>query len=488
MRSLFVALSFVLFAAPAWAQPADEEPRPSTDVPVTAPPEVNLERFRQADGRMNWAEATRSGALRQVGGVTQFGLALFFKELALVAHSGDVRRMEEFFEFVASTDFLVHYGLFSLGAQVGQVANLNYLQGAFKPGSMARLLNTQLALAAGLGLTMVGNWDSRVYAINLASLGLSMSAVRGGVGALGWVHSATSRRGQSLLARVGVRGGKLTAGGFVYTVAETTVVLLVAEPVAKAISDQLDLRDARREVGKASEAFRLAVAAEDATPESVQAATATFQEAWGEYRRFLFREALLEEARFANKLKAVARDAKLASDRRAQSMERFERMPALTANVLERYGSLERYAEQATQEANDAVLAEVEQLAREFAERREARIREVYQAKRRGKPLLRTLKDPAAVFEAYPDDAAARRKDERRYRAAVVRPSVNRLETFSDEAEILRAASVALRRRELEDAARVVDEARRAIKRAAQADAELSSSQTLGAAGRLGGL
>ncbi|HBP22895.1 MAG TPA: hypothetical protein DEA08_34610, partial [Planctomycetes bacterium] len=68
-----------------------------------------LQRFRRGDGTVEWKKVAAERAAREAAGVAKFGLALFLKELAIVAQTGDKARIEEFFDYVLSTDFYKHY-------------------------------------------------------------------------------------------------------------------------------------------------------------------------------------------------------------------------------------------------------------------------------------------------------------------------------------------------------------------------------------------
>ncbi|HBP20424.1 MAG TPA: hypothetical protein DEA08_21860, partial [Planctomycetes bacterium] len=63
---------------------------------------------RATNGTIDWKQVGKQFG----GGLAHFTLALFLKELALVARTGDSMLIEEFFQGLLTTDFYVHYGLF----------------------------------------------------------------------------------------------------------------------------------------------------------------------------------------------------------------------------------------------------------------------------------------------------------------------------------------------------------------------------------------
>jgi hypothetical protein len=424
-----------------------------------------LSRYRRVDGTVDWKAAGRARVMPHVAGMTQFGLAIFLKEVAMVARTGDAARIEEFFDFVASTDFLKTYGLFTLGAHAADVAYAKYLERFVKPRFVSGMLRTQLVLAAGLGLSMAGDWDTKVFAINVAALGLSSAAVKTGVSSVRWVHNLRSAKATSTLARAGVAASRFVkVGGFAYAVAETAVVLIIADDLARFIEEELDEREARKTLAEAGEAFRAAVADPEADAASIGAASDDLHTAWNDYRDFLYRPVFQEELLFAARLEKLARDAKVSADRRSVTVERLKKSPNLAKNITGRYGSLEAYAEHLNKE-NDAELgAKIEDAAKRFEANRRGHLAEIYTEEDTG-PMLAGVEGLESAFGgpgAYGDrtDGYAshgRSADLRALRRALANPPEGRLGTYGAEAELLEAAKAALLSRGEDDLATALD-------------------------------
>lgn len=417
--------------------------------------------FRRADGTVDWKAVKASAGSRvahEVGGAGHFALALFLKEFAQVVATGDALRMEEFFDYLASTDFFKHYGLFVLGARSTEVAYQRYLAKHIKPRFMRGALKSHLALAAGMALPLIaeGNFEGKTYAISLASLGLSSVAVRAGVRGLSWVRPLSQAR------KAGVGGAALKAGrlarmgGWFYTAGELAVILLLSEQIDHQVNDWLDERAARSGVQAASEAFRAVVADPQSDADQIAAAARELHETFGAYRNFLYRPLHAEEARLAVRLQKVAEASKLNEDRAQAALHRLENQRALRERMIERYGSLQAYAEHLRARGDQALDAQVAEATRVYAEQREELLEKVYQGNEREGSLLREL-DRAELDLAFGGTPQAQRSDffaerarraaSRRLGGALDQLSRNRLQVYEDELALLAAAQGALERR-----------------------------------------
>jgi hypothetical protein len=148
--------------------------------------EKTLNRYRRADGTLEWKRVTADKALQHGAGVAHFALALFLKEMAVVIKTGDKTRIEEFFQGLATTDFFVTYGLFSADAHIGSLAYSKYLEKYIKPRFVSGILRTNLVLATGMALRELdrGTFNGKAFAINLTGLELSSAAVKAGVSSI----------------------------------------------------------------------------------------------------------------------------------------------------------------------------------------------------------------------------------------------------------------------------------------------------------------
>ncbi|RMG13463.1 MAG: hypothetical protein D6731_12010 [Planctomycetota bacterium] len=441
-----------------------------------------LERYRRADGTLRWAPLLGERALAEVGGAAHFGLALFLKELALVARTGDRARIEEFFDGLAQTDFYVHYGLFVVGARAGEVAYARYLQELVKPRFVQGILRTNAALAAGIALPMLweGGFEGRAFAVSLGSLGLSAAAVRAGLRSVEWVVSLREAREGGLLGSLaGSRLARL--GGWFYTAAELAVVLLAADDLSAWLNERLDEREAKERLAAAGEAFARAVIDPEATSEAVAEAAARHHRAWAEYRDFLYRPLFREDASFAARLERLARSAKLGADARRTARERVAKHPFLKRHLDGEHGSVADYARRLEERRTLALQTELERLLRDREAQRAGLLRAVYSEGLREDSLLAGSELPALLRSAFRrradltggsprSDVFARLGEERRgealraeLRRVYRRAARNRLQAYADEAALLEAAGSALRVGGRGEIAAVLDAERRRV-------------------------
>ena len=399
-------------------------------------------RFRRADGTMKWAEVAKQRAGREAAGLAKFGLALFLKELAVVARTGDRGRIEEFFDYLLTTDFYKHYGLFVAGARMGEVAYGRYLSRYVKPTMVNGILKTNLALAAGMALPMIveGNFEGRAFAISFSSLGLSSALVSGGVKTIRWVSTLKEARNAGVLARFGPAAGRLAkVGGWFYTVAELAVVLYLADTIEGEITERLDERAARKTLGEA--ALKLAEALEDPQADH-QAALQENHEAWLGYRDWLYAPVLREEGRLVGSAGKLARSAKLSADRRAELVKRARKHPAIRKRLEARHGSLEAYAANQAQADEAELQGRIDELLSGYEKRREELFKSVYSAERRSEDPFADL-DLDEIMASGKGTSVFQRWNRDRSRAqissAVGEVSSNRLQAYEDELAFLRA-------------------------------------------------
>ena len=353
---------------------------------------LDLSRYRRGDGTLDWKRLTKDRALHEGAGLANFALALFLKELAIVTATGDRARIEEFFEGLLTTDFFKEYGLFVAGARLGEVAYVRYLQRYVRPQFVNGILKTNLVLAAGIALPLIveGKFEGKAFAISLTSLGLSSAAVKSGVAGIRWVMDLKTARRAGTLARIGTAGRLAKLGGWFYTAAELAVVLYVAEVVETRVHEHLDLAQARAELAAAGQEFFRALKGRP-TPAEVDAAAAAYHEAWIGYRDFLYGPLHLDEAQLAQRLEGLARRAKIDADKRQAAIQRVEAHPALKARMVDRYGSLEAYAEHLLSESEAEISKDVNTYVESFNLNRKKHLDEVYFSNRRETSFLAGL-------------------------------------------------------------------------------------------------
>jgi hypothetical protein len=430
-----------------------------------------LRRYRRADGTLQWERLTRDKALHQGAGVAHFALALFLKELAVVMKTGDRSRIEEFFDGLATTDFYVHYGLFSAGAQAGNVAYSRFLARHVKPRFVSNVLRTNVVLATGMLLPelVAGRFEGQAFAIDLTALGLSATAVQAGAAGIRWVVDLRRGDAAARLARAGRNVSRLARlGGWFYTVAETAVVLYVADDLSRALHHAVDEREAREAVRDASEALLQAIRDPQISSAEAQVRLAEAQAAHESWRGFLLSSVAAAEARYQSRLESIAREAKLLADRRS-STARLEKHPALARRLIAQHGSLEAWAEAQARADSAKVEAKLVEAMEQLERARGAAITQAYESERRDHGYLAGA------------DLQSGRFFERLTRSrAFAGLSENRLQAYEDEGALLGAlgplASDAAKRQLLE-------EARDLNRRLAEADARLVLGE--GAAGAL---
>jgi hypothetical protein len=344
-----------------------------------------LARYRRVDGTLRWGRLSAERALSTAGGAAHFALSLFLKELAVVVQTGDRARIEEFFDGLMTTDFFVTYGLFSAGAQVGNVAYSRFLARHIRPRFVSGVLRTNIVLATGLALPQLvhGELDGRAFAIDVGALGLSSVAVKAGLEGISWVVNLRRLEGAAAASRWAARLRPLArAGGWLFTAAETAVVLYFGDEIAQAVNRWIDDRAARSEVAGATEALAAAAAGDD-DAEFARRLVA-FDDLHLAYRDHLYRPLTEAESIYTARMERLAREAKLAHDRRLATLERLERFPALAADILRRHHTLEAYAEHLTAEANADLSERLATVMESFEAARARGLAQVYAEGRRG--------------------------------------------------------------------------------------------------------
>ncbi len=412
-------------------------------------------RSRRADGTIDWRRARELGT-RLGGGVAHFTLALFLKELAVVARTGDSLRMEEFFDGLLTTDFYVHYGLFSLGAAGADAAYARFMERHVarfvRPQFVRSILRSNLSLAVGMALPqlMSGQFSAKAFAIDVAGLGLSATAVKAGAEALKWVFDMRRVPGGATLA-TRLAGAKrlMRVGGWVYTAFETAVVLYFGDQISQAIDEALARREAEGRVRAAMEAVLA-----DPTGEGARERLDALAEAYRAYRDVLARPFDEAEALLMTRLQRIGLDVKKSDDglRRLQGGDYGDGLGAAARRLAER-----REAEHA---------AEVQRAIEAYERAVQSGLREVY-----GQPGAEADREAIAdrvgdAFEPAGGDwltRMGRRIDAARNRRAASDLPTTRLEAYDHEASLYEAIARELNARD--PAAAVEYEARAAFTR-----------------------
>lgn len=449
---------------------------------------------RLSDGSINWKKFSADQARKQGAGLAHFTLAMFLKELAVVVKTGDRLRIEEFFEGLASTDFFVDYGLFAVGAQTTQVAYQKYLARHIKPRFVSSVLQTNLVLAAGLALPELvrGRFDGKTFAIDVAGLGLSSAAVKLGLEGLSkaWNLERFRMTGQVATKLQSLRRFA-GAGAWVYTAVETAVILYFGEQISAGIHKYLDDKAAREALGQASQDFFEALQQKE--PGELDEAIKAFEKAHADYRNHLYQPLHGAEQQYYHRLNKVAREAKLASDKREQLRQKLDGLPQLKKRLIAQHGSVDAYLKEKQRETDAAIDDKVREIMEIYQRTRGSLLDEIYNKGRRDSAYL----DESAVewqargkqagekgdpYGGRNDFFARRGRDTNFIAEAAADISPNRLQAYDD----MRAS--------LELAARVHPKHKDAIAKALaeleeikKLDEKLVGVESKGAAKALGG-
>jgi hypothetical protein len=394
---------------------------------------------RRANGTIDWKRAGK-----QFGsGLGHFTLALFLKELAVVSQTGDALLIEEFFQGLLKTDFYIHYGLFSFGAAATDMAYAKYLEKHVsryvRPRFVNSVLRSQLSLAVGMALPdlVMGKFEGRTFAINLAGLGLSSAAVKTGVAGIKWVANATRLTGGASFLGKLAKARKLAAvSGWVYTAAETAVVLYYGDKISRKIDAHLERKKLQEQVREAVDAM-LKDPKGDGARERADAVTAAFRD----YRDFTSRPLYEAEGLLTHRLGKLATDVK-------QNDDAFRRMQETVAKrgLDSLGGAARRLAESRNEKFQTAAGRAIDAYERSFKEAKTKVYREgvainTIDDDEGTLAALRGEEEPTSgsVFSRFGRGSAKRNLLE----SVSTLPPDSRLGVYDQEAELWRAMAVA---------------------------------------------
>ncbi|MEZ6183616.1 MAG: hypothetical protein R3F62_01245 [Planctomycetota bacterium] len=437
-------------------------------------------RYRRGDGTVRWSRVAAARTAGEIKGGAHFALALFFKEVAVLVASGDQQRMEEFFDYLLSTDFYKHYGLFVAGARMGEVAYVKSLQRYVKPRFVNSLLKTSLVLGAGIALPMIveGTFEWKAFTITLGSLGLSSALVKGAISGGKRIRGLMTVKEAQAAGKLGRAGRLARLGGWVFTAVELGVVLIIAEELEHQVHAFLDERAAKQALREAGAKLLAAVRDPEATPDAVEAAAREYHDAYGAWRNFLFADVQAQDAWLAQHAEGMAELAKEAQDRRALVLQRVERLPNLKARVLADHGTLEAYAEHLVAEDEAELITTMNGYLETYNQRREEGLEAVYESNERGTPLVNKLQGSALSALTAPAAGTAfsrmaRPAEVDRFEEALGKPSKNRFESYGDESLLLEELERSLRATSREPLAERVKLVRELVGRTLLKDQEL---------------
>lgn len=455
--------------------------------------------LRRPDGTLDWGRFLAAAPRPPDGGRVHCSLAMFLRELAAVAASGERARVEELFDGLLETDFFSHYGRF---AESGRLTHRAAVARVLRTRFVDGLLETHAALTLGLALPELarGEWTGDAYALSFSALGLSSRAVAAGAAALSWVRRLTAAgRTVSRTARA-VRSAKKwsrfgTLKGWVYTVAETVVVIYLADKAEAWVREELARREAHDGIEAAGLAFFRRVGDADLTPARLRKAVDLYAEAWTAYREWLYAPLYATRAEHEGRLdRLAARARRLDGQQRALGAAlRGPGLPALRRRLFARGD----YLSDRLAEARAGLAAEADAIVAAYDQELHEELAGVYGEDRRGTPYLADAPDrrwhATGSVDGAPGDPGAGRAlaDLRRarsrsaFRSALGDASEHRLETYADEAAALALAAEALSGRPGLRA--VLARARERVARQAELERGLVAAVTHGLADALAG-
>ena len=213
-----------------------------------------------------------------------------------------------------------------------------------------------------------GTFELDTYVVDVAALGLSATAVKAALEGTRGVWRLVSK-GKAL------RLGKLaTPAGWVFTAAETAVVLLIGDEIADRIDGYLDERQLRDQIKDSQEDLWKLVqaveAGEEVSPREIEAAVLAVETAYDRLRAHRTEPLQGRLASFQQEMDAIARLA-LRGEVKAEAMERaLDQQPALRAFFANRHGTAEAYLDSlrttTSGETERALAAENERFAADW--------------------------------------------------------------------------------------------------------------------------
>ena len=219
-----------------------------------------------------------------------------------------------------------------------------------------------------------------------------------------------------------------------YQGASEVVIVVLADKLEERLAGYLEEQAARGELRGAVFEFLDALG----EPQGLADAVARHGQAWTDYRLSLYRPLLPLEMDLNQCLKNVARDAAI-YEGTSSAVRRIRDYPALRSSIEERYGSIERYAEDLFRKDRVNVDTRANSCIERYDSGRASTPRTIYEDHRRSSPLLTRIEDPASVLTAY--EAGTESSGFQTARASLRRGldtlSANRIQSYDDELELL---------------------------------------------------
>lgn len=406
---------------------------------------------RRGNGSIDWKKISRD----QANGLLHFTLALFLKELAVAVETGDKQVISEFFDGLMTTDFYLNYGLFSVGAQAGNLVYTKgmqkYLTKYIRPRFVNSVLHSNVVLAAGMALPQIvmGHFNGKAFAIELTGLGLSSLAVKSSIEGLRYVASLRKVSGGAKVAgRLGKMARLSNVAGWFYSAAELAVILYFGDKITQAINAELAEREAKSKLNEAIDKFRSTLGRANLSEDALNKASEELSEAYVAYRNYLYDPIRAEEVKLMARLEKLTKTVRGNED----GINHYEE---LAASDPQRFGALRSAAERLRKKRDAENKEAVEKIFKSYDDTRARLLDKVYKAGLREGSLTPGSKEDQWGFlgarvggEGDPlsgrNDMVARlsrRRAAKEFESRLYATTGNRLQSYDDEAALFALAS-----------------------------------------------
>ncbi|MDF1661000.1 MAG: hypothetical protein P1V97_04480, partial [Planctomycetota bacterium] len=373
--------------------------------------------------------------------------------------TGDKQVISEFFDGLLTTDFYLNYGLFSVGAQAGNLVYTKgmqkYLTKYIRPRFVNSVLHSNVVLAAGMALPQIvmGHFNGKAFAIELTGLGLSSLAVKSSIEGLRYVASLRRVTGGAKVAgRLGKMARLSNVAGWFYSAAELAVILYFGDKITQAINAELAEREAKSKLNEAIEKFRGTLSRSNLTEEELNKASEELSEAYVTYRNYLYDPLRAEEVKLMARLEKLTKSVRGKEDGIAHYEE-------LAAQDPQRFGALRAAAERLRKKRDAENEAAVAKIFKSYDATRAELLAKVYkEGRREGSLSPNSEEDQWGLLGARVgadgdplngrSDMLARlsrRGTVKDFESRLFASTGNRLQSYEDEAALFALASKALK-------------------------------------------
>ncbi len=264
-----------------------------------------------------------------------------------------------------------------------------------------------------LRMMATDGFEGRAYAIDLTSFGLSTAAVRGTANGLAWIDDLKAAKKGSATGYLS-KASRYRKANPVVWIGEDVIITYVTERISRRITAELNLQEAREIVEEA--VFELLAAAE--SKGDVELALVAHASAWDDYREFLYARLRDHDVQLEECLESVSRQSRIINGQ-SEVYERLNEFPELKKYAEDRYGSVQAYASHQLADDLAEVDARADKCLTDYNANREKGLQEIFEGDRLDTQLIDGLEQGSLEREI----------------------SRNRVQSYEDEIEVLKAAS-----------------------------------------------